>query len=147
MECVAAIDHGTTSSRAIIYALPSMTPLASHQLEHTQHHPQPGWCEHDADEIVRNVRQCLDQAHGKAVAAAAAQGAPSVTVKALGLTNQRETTLVWDKLTGAPLHKAVVWLDTRTAALCQKLEAEFGSKVRAGVLVSSAVWLVAVSCE
>ncbi|QQQ79016.1 glycerol kinase GlpK [Saccharothrix sp. 6-C] len=110
---VAAIDQGTTSSRCIVFdhggAIVSVA-----QKEHRQIFPKPGWVEHDAEEIWANV---LDVVHG------ALQKA-SLTVHdlaAVGITNQRETTLVWDRATGKPVHNAIVWQDTRTAQLVKEL--------------------------
>ena len=119
-----AIDQGTTSTRVILYDLDArMRPLSSHQIEHARILPQPGWAEHDPLEIVRAVRACL----AGAMADAAASGyAPEV--RALGITNQRETTVVWDRRTGLPLHHALVWLDTRTHDLSHGLIRRFGSR-------------------
>ena len=107
---VAAIDQGTTSTRCILFDAAS-TPVASAQREHRQIYPRPGWVEHDPLEILRNAQLVAAQA----LKAAAAR--PS-DVAALGITNQRETTVVWDRLTGQPLYNALVWQDTRTKDIC-----------------------------
>ncbi|MFT4199606.1 glycerol kinase GlpK [Gordonia sp. (in: high G+C Gram-positive bacteria)] len=115
---VLSIDQGTTSSRAILFDHRGR-PVGSEQVEHEQIFPRPGWVEHDASEIWRNVRRVA------AAAMASAEIKPS-EVMACGITNQRETTVVWDRKTGAPVHHAIVWQDTRTAALCERLGGEAG---------------------
>lgn len=109
---ILAIDQGTTSTRAIAFDL-SFTPQATAQIELTQHYPQPGWVEHDADQIwaatVEVCRKVID-----------AVGGPT-NIAAIGITNQRETTIVWDRKTGAPVHRAIVWQDRRTADVCAGL--------------------------
>lgn len=117
---VGAIDQGTTSTRFIIYDR-SARPVASHQIEFTQFYPQAGWVEHDPVEIVESVKACI----AKAVDKATADGHNvDGGLKALGLTNQRETTVVWSKSTGLPLYNAIVWMDARTTSICRKLEKE-----------------------
>lgn len=117
---VGAIDQGTSSSRFIIYDK-SARPIGSHQVEFTQFYPQAGWVEHDPIEILESVKVCIT----KAVDKATADGFNvDKGLKAIGLTNQRETTLVWSKSTGAPLHNAIVWMDVRTASVCRRLEKE-----------------------
>lgn len=106
MTYVVAIDQGTTSTRAMLFNAQGL-PVASGQLEHRQYFPHPGWVEHDAIEIWRNTREVI----GVALAHA------DVTrheIAAVGIANQRETVVVWDKLTGVPIHPAIVWQDTRT---------------------------------
>jgi glycerol kinase len=109
---ILAIDQGTTSTRAIVFDR-AFKPLAASQVELTQHYPQPGWVEHDAEEIwaaTLNVcRAAIEQAGGVN------------TIAAIGITNQRETTIVWDRKTGAPVHRAIVWQDRRTADACAAL--------------------------
>jgi glycerol kinase len=112
---VAAIDQGTTSSRCILFDR-SGRPVASHQLEHAQHTPRPGWVEHDAEEILENVRTCIR------VALSSVDGGPE-TLAAAGVTNQRETTVVWSRVTGRPIAPAIVWQDTRTAEAGARLAA------------------------
>ncbi len=111
---VLAIDQGTSSSRTVICDA-AMDVVASAQQEFTQHYPQPGWVEHDPEEIWRTVvavtRQALDGA-----------GTGAADVAAIGITNQRETTVVWDRTTGEPVYNAVVWQDRRTADTCADLK-------------------------
>ncbi|KAK2753772.1 Glycerol kinase [Onygenales sp. PD_40] len=118
---VGSIDQGTTSSRFLIFN-PAGEVVASHQLEFTQIYPQPGWHEHDPVEIVESVEKCIDGA----VASFESQGHSIKSIKAIGITNQRETTVVWDKETGEPLYNAIVWTDTRTQALVRKLKTRLG---------------------
>lgn len=115
---IAAIDQGTTSSRCIIFD-PSGQIVAVDQREHQQILPRPGWVEHDAAEIWATVQGV--------VAGALARGGVAVSqLRAVGITNQRETTLLWDRATGRPVHNAVVWQDTRTAGLCERLAEDGG---------------------
>jgi glycerol kinase len=104
---VAAIDQGTTSSRCILFDRAGQ-PVAGHQLEHEQITPQPGWVEHDPDEIIERVLTCVRVALRDA-------DVDSNALAAVGISNQRETTVVWDRRTGRPVHDAIVWQDTRTA--------------------------------
>src|SRR5690606_9144121 len=109
---ILAIDQGTTSTRAIVFDL-AFKPRATAQIELTQHYPQPGWVEHDAEEIwAATLKVCRD---------AIAQVGGADEIAAIGITNQRETTLIWDRATGAPAHKAIVWQDRRTADVCAGL--------------------------
>jgi glycerol kinase len=110
---VAAIDQGTSSSRCILFGRDG-TVAGSARREYRQLHPHAGWVEHDPLEIVANVRAVVDEA-------AAAAGADAGDVAAVGITNQRETTVLWDARTGAPVANAIVWQDTRTAALTAEL--------------------------
>src|SRR3954470_21113045 len=112
---VAAIDQGTTSSRCILFDR-SGQPVASHQLEHAQITPRPGWVEHDADEILERVRTCIRVALRDLDADGGA-------LAAVGISDQRETTVVWDRRTGRPVHNAIVWQDIRTAEACAGLAA------------------------
>ncbi len=112
---VAAIDQGTTSSRCILFDR-SGSIRATHQLEHSQITPQPGWVEHDAVEILARVRTCVGEA-------LRAIGADASSLAAVGISNQRETTVVWDRRTGRPVGNAIVWQDTRTAEACEALAA------------------------
>jgi len=109
---ILAIDQGTTSTRAIVFN-EAFEPQAISQIELTQHYPQPGWVEHDPEEIWRATLQVCRDAIDKAGGASA--------IAAIGITNQRETTVVWDRATGAPIHRAIVWQDRRTAARCDAL--------------------------
>ena len=110
---VAAIDQGTTSSRCILFNHAGQ-PVASHQLEHRQITPRPGWVEHDANEILERVRACIRAALREA-------GADARAIAAVGISNQRETTVVWSRQTGRPIANAIVWQDTRTAEACARL--------------------------
>jgi glycerol kinase len=117
---VAAIDQGTTSSRCIVFD-PSGTIVSVAQREHRQIFPRPGWVEHDAEEIWDNVEFVVREALAVA----------SVTpdqLAAVGITNQRETTVVWDRATGRPVHHAIVWQDTRTDVQLRRFDAAFGEK-------------------
>lgn len=115
-DVVAAIDQGTTSSRcALVDASGDIVSMA--QREHEQIYPRPGWVEHDPEEIRRNV----DEVVRDALAAL-----PSAAVVAVGITNQRETTVLWSRETGAPMGNAVVWQDTRTAELVRELGGDDG---------------------
>ncbi|XP_044487588.1 glycerol kinase-like [Mangifera indica] len=117
---IGAIDQGTTSTRFIIYDQKAR-PIGSHQVEFTQFYPEAGWVEHDPVEILESVRVCM----AKALDNATADGHNVDSgLKAIGLTNQRETTLVWSKSTGSPLHNAIVWMDARTTSVCRKLDKE-----------------------
>jgi len=103
---VAAIDQGTTSTRCLVFDHQGrLVSLA--QQQHTQHFPRPGWVEHDAAEIWRIVRRLLPEALRNG-------GLDASQIVSLGLTNQRETVVVWDRLTGEPVTPAIVWQDTRT---------------------------------
>ena len=108
---VAAIDQGTTSTRCILFDAASQ-PVASAQREHRQIFPRPGWVEHDPLEIWERTREVVAEALAKA-------GRPEIV--AVGIANQRETTVVWDRRTGRPLHNAIVWQDTRTQSVCDEL--------------------------
>ncbi|KAG2575200.1 glycerol kinase-like [Panicum virgatum] len=117
---VAAIDQGTTSTRFIVYDRHAM-PVASHQLEFKQHYPEAGWVEHDPMEIIETVKVCMKEAVDKAK-----DGKYNVVagLKAIGITNQRETTVMWSKSTGLPLYNAIVWMDARTSPVCRRMESE-----------------------
>jgi glycerol kinase len=113
-EYVGAIDQGTTSTRFIVFDRRG-TPVASAQKEHRQSFPRPGWVEHDALELWRNTVEV-------AAAALATGGLSPADLVAVGVTNQRETTVLWNRRTGEPLHPAIVWQDTRVAALVAECE-------------------------
>ncbi len=112
---ILAIDQGTTSTRAILFDL-NAEPQATAQQELPQIYPADGWVEHDAEEIWRAtvavVKAALEKAHAEAA-----------DVAAVGITNQRETTVVWDRASGKPIHNAIVWQDRRTTAFCKELVA------------------------
>ncbi len=125
MKAILAFDQGTTSSRAIVFGRDGQV-LAVSQQEFRQIYPRPGWVEHDAGEIWRTQRDVASQA-----LAAAGLGAGDVV--AVGITNQRETTVLWDRRTGQPVANAIVWQDRRTASACDALrhaghEALFASR-------------------
>lgn len=113
---ILAIDQGTTSSRAIIFNhlghIKSVT-----QKEFTQFYPKPGWVEHSPDEIWSTQAGVIAEAIAQA-------GLTPISIAAIGITNQRETTVVWDRNTGNPIYNAIVWQDRRTADYCSKLKAE-----------------------
>src|ERR1035438_450200 len=114
MPYILALDQGTTSSRAILFD-ESGDLAAGAQHEFEQFYPQPGWVEHDPMEILTSQLSCAVEALGRA-------GARPRDVAAIGITNQRETVIVWDRATGKPIHPAIVWQDRRTAAQCEALE-------------------------
>ncbi len=115
---ILSIDQGTTSSRAILFNKAGEN-VAQGQLEHEQIFPKAGWVEHNATEIWQNVR--------KVVAMAMANGEVNHhEIAAVGITNQRETTVVWDKNTGEPVYNAIVWQDTRTQEIVEELAGEEG---------------------
>ena len=111
---VLAIDQGTTSTRAILFDS-GARPVATAQRELPQHYPALGWVEHDAEDIWRDTL---------AVAREVLGGIDSGRVAGIGITNQRETAVVWDRSTGEPIHSAIVWQDRRTADLCAQLKAD-----------------------
>ncbi len=115
MKYVLALDQGTTSSRTIVFDHGGNV-VSSAQREFRQIFPKPGWVEHDATEIWASQLHTASEAMGKARLTAA-------DIAAIGITNQRETTVVWDRETGAPVHHAIVWQDRRTAAACDRLKA------------------------
>jgi len=115
---VGAIDQGTTSTRFILFNKAGRE-VASSQVEHRQIYPRPGWVEHDPLEIWKNTCLVITETMKKAGAAAA-------DLAALGITNQRETTIVWDPETGRPWHNALVWQDTRTAGIVEELSSLTG---------------------
>ncbi|KAF6823841.1 glycerol kinase [Colletotrichum musicola] len=119
---VGAIDQGTTSTRFLIFN-PHGEVIATHQLEFKQIYPNPGWHEHDPEELVSSVEACIDGA----VQTFETQGHSRDQIKAVGITNQRETTVVWDKTTGKALYNAIVWTDTRTKDLVRKLKNRLGA--------------------
>eukprot|EP00199_Chlamydomonas_sp_CCMP681_P001310 CAMPEP_0119107008 /NCGR_PEP_ID=MMETSP1180-20130426/7896_1 /TAXON_ID=3052 ORGANISM="Chlamydomonas cf sp, Strain CCMP681" /NCGR_SAMPLE_ID=MMETSP1180 /ASSEMBLY_ACC=CAM_ASM_000741 /LENGTH=609 /DNA_ID=CAMNT_0007092431 /DNA_START=328 /DNA_END=2157 /DNA_ORIENTATION=- len=121
-EVVASIDQGTQSTRVYLFDK-HQSPIANHQVSLSQIYPEAGWCEHDPHEILRCVKECLVGALREAEAKLGV-----VTVRAVGITNQRETTMVWHRATGQPLYNAIVWLDTRTAGVCAEMEQRLGSK-------------------
>ncbi len=115
---VGALDQGTTSTRFMIFDH-SGNVIAVDQKEHEQIYPKPGWVEHDAMEIWTRSKEVISGALAKA-------GIQPSDLAAVGVTNQRETTVVWDKTTGRPVHNAIVWQDTRTDAICNDLAKDGG---------------------
>jgi len=114
MPYILALDQGTTSSRAILFdQAGQIAAVAQHEFQ--QFYPQPGWVEHDPIEIFLSQLSCAVEALGKA-------GAVPRDVAAIGITNQRETVVIWDRATGKPIHPAIVWQDRRTAPACAALE-------------------------
>ena len=113
MTFIGALDQGTSSTRFMIFDADARV-LASHQLEHKQIFPNPGWVEHDGAEIWERTQEVMAGALDKA-------GIKAGELSAIGITNQRETTIAWDVKTGKPLHNALVWQDTRTAEFMDKL--------------------------
>ncbi len=115
---VAAIDQGTTSTRCMIFDHGGQV-ISIAQKEHRQIYPQPGWVEHDPLEIWERTQEVCREAVSKA-------GVHSGELAAVGITNQRETTLVWDRRSGTPFFNAIVWQDTRTKSICDQLASEGG---------------------
>jgi glycerol kinase len=131
-EFILALDQGTTSSRAIIFDRNGL-PVASAQKEFTQFYPKPGWVEHDPDEIW-STQACI------ALEAITKAGLESANIAAIGITNQRETTVIWNRITGKPVYNAIVWQDRRTADFCDKLKSEgLGSKIlkKTGLIIDA----------
>jgi len=118
---ILALDQGTTSSRAILFDNDGQTRAAANQ-EFKQYYPQAGWVEHDAEEIWQSQRAVAER-----VLAEAKAGPEDIA--AIGITNQRETVVLWDRATGEPVHHAIVWQCRRTAAMCDRLRAEGYDKV------------------
>ena len=115
MRCILALDQGTTSSRAIVFDQGGAVRGAAHQ-EFGQIFPQPGWVEHDPTEIWATQSGVMHEAIAK-------EGITARDIAAIGITNQRETTVVWERSTGRPIANAIVWQDRRTAGLCDELRA------------------------
>ena len=111
---VGAIDQGTTSTRFVVVD-ESGAIVAIDQMEHLQIQPRPGWVEHDAAEIWANTDRVIAGALAKA-------GIEASQLVGVGITNQRETVVLWDRETLEPVHRAIVWQDRRTAAICQELK-------------------------
>lgn len=116
MKYIAAIDQGTTSSRCILFNK-SGEIVSSHSKEHEQIYTQPGWCEHDPEVLMRNVSEVVTAAIENANASLS-------DIEAVGITNQRETTVLWDKHTGKPVYNAIVWHDARTSSIVSELKAK-----------------------
>ena len=145
---VLSLDQGTTSCRALIIDHAGQIQSVAQQ-EFTQIFPQPGWVEHDAEEILSTQLKMIDEAVTKA-------SCQPGDIAALGITNQRETTVIWDRRTGKPIHNAIVWQDKRTADLCEEIKnrgLEETIRSRTGLVVDSyfsatkIMWLLAQSDE
>ncbi|CAN5448245.1 glycerol kinase GlpK [soil metagenome] len=119
MKYIAAIDQGTTSTRFIVFDIKGQI-ISSAQREHTQYYPKPGWVEHDPEEIFENTRLVVAEALIKG-------GLTIENIAAIGITNQRETTVVWNKTTGKAYYNALVWQDTRTGDMVNELTANYGA--------------------
>ena len=142
-DCILAIDQGTTSSRALLFDRAGRA-IGTAQKELPQHFPRDGWVEHDPEDIWRDTlavaRECL-----------ADTGRSSAQVAAIGITNQRETTVIWDRRSGEPIHNAIVWQDRRTAEACEAMKEaghESGVTAKTGLLLdpyfsaSKIAWLL-----
>jgi glycerol kinase len=131
-EFILALDQGTTSSRAIVFDRNGL-PVATAQKEFTQFYPKPGWVEHDPEEIWSTQA-------GVALEAITKAGLESINIAAIGITNQRETTIVWNKKTGKPVYNAIVWQDRRTSDFCDKLKSDgYSNKilVKTGLIIDA----------
>jgi glycerol kinase len=117
-KLVAAIDHGTSSTRCILFD-GNGAPVATAQRTQTMHYPEPGWVELDMDEVWQRTQECIHEALSSA-------GASPVDVVAIGIANERETVVLWDRRTGRPVAPAITWQDTRTAAAADALAADGG---------------------
>ncbi|MCB1122368.1 MAG: glycerol kinase, partial [Verrucomicrobiae bacterium] len=118
---ILSFDQGTTSSRSILFDFKG-NPVASDQQEFKQHFPKPGWVEHDPLEIWKTQLSTAEKTLQKA-------GASAEEIACIGITNQRETTVVWNRKTGDPVYPAIVWQDRRTARICAELK-EAGKEER-----------------
>src|SRR6185312_2039795 len=111
---ILAINQGTTNTRAIIFSTAGKI-ISQHQLEFKQYFPHDGWVEHDPEEIWQSVLVCCKTALAKA-------NLTAKQITAIGISNQRETTLIWDRKTGKAIYPAIVWQDRRTATYCEQLK-------------------------
>ena len=118
---ILAIDQGTTSSRAILFSL-SGKPIYSSQKEFRQYFPKNGWVEHNPNEIWSTTRKVLIEVINKSKKLKG-------KILTIGITNQRETTILWDKKTGKPIYNAIVWQDRRTAEFCKKFKTAKKEKI------------------
>ncbi len=131
-DFILALDQGTTSSRAIVFDRNGL-PAATAQKEFKQIYPKPGWVEHDPEEIWSSQAGVASEALARA-------GLKSTDIAAIGITNQRETTVVWDRATGKPVYNAIVWQDRRTAGFCDNLKNEgYGKTIldRTGLIIDA----------
>ena len=120
-EYIMAIDQGTTSTRAILFDHDSRIVNVA-QKELTQYFPEPGWVEHDANEIWLSVLAVMAEV-------ISTSGISPAQVKGIGITNQRETTVVWNKETGLPVHRAIVWQSRQTSEICDQLKRQGAEKM------------------
>lgn len=143
VKCLLAIDQGTTSSRAIIFTREG-DPISKHQIDLTQYYPQEGWVEQDPEEMWINTLECCLQAIKK-------MNLSVQDIAAVGITNQRETTIMWDKKSGRPIYPAIVWQDRRTSELCKqwskhaihaKLQAKTGLLLDPYFSATKILWLL-----
>ena len=142
MSYILALDQGTSSSRALLFDSKGEV-VALAQKEFTQHYPKPGWVEHDPMEIWETQLEVARQA-------VAEVGANPDQIKAIGITNQRETTVLWDRKTGEPVFNAIVWQDRRTSDLCKSWKTQYGAEItsKTGLVVdayfsaSKVAWLL-----
>ncbi|XP_066497211.1 glycerol kinase-like isoform X2 [Hoplias malabaricus] len=121
---VGAIDQGTSSTRFLVFNAKTSELISQHQVEITQSFPKEGWVEEDPKEILHSVYECMERTTEKLIQL----NIDISSIKAIGVTNQRETTLVWDKETGEPLYNAIVWLDLRTQSTVERLIEKSPSK-------------------
>lgn len=136
LRLIGALDQGTTSTRFIIFDASTLHEVVSHQIEHEQYHPEPGWSEHEPMEIIEKTKRCMVEALEKLISrlekTAGEEEEDTNDTKnvdvtqmfelcAIGVTNQRETTVVWDSETGEPLYRAIVWNDMRTSELVDRI--------------------------
>ena len=131
----AALDQGTTSSRCMIFDHGGQVVSVA-QKEHEQIYPKPGWVEHDANEIWQRCQEVMDEALQSA-------GASADDIAGLGITNQRETTVVWDRTTGEPVTNAIVWQDTRTDRLVDEFSRDGGQdrfRAQTGLPLATGGW-------
>jgi len=119
-QYILAIDQGTTGRRAVVYDKKGKAIAGAYQ-EFRQYFPRPGWVEHNPDEIWQSVNYAIQ---------AVLRRIPAGAIAAIGITNQRETTIVWDRQTGKPVYNAIVWQDKRTADLCNRLKTEVNNRLR-----------------
>src|SRR6266576_5767161 len=115
---VAAIDHGTTSTRCMLFNAKGR-PVATAQRAQTMYYPKPGWVELDMDQVWQRTQECIHEALGTA-------GAGAADVAGIGITNERESVVLWDRRTGRPVARSITWQDTRTAAAADALAADGG---------------------
>lgn len=109
---VGAIDEGTSSARFLLFKAGTAEVVASHQEELAQIHPKEGWVEQDPMEILRIVESCIENTIDKLISL----GGCVDDIVSVGITNQRESTVLWDRITGKPLYNSIVWLDVRTSS-------------------------------